>query len=84
MTRDEIIRIGLESGMPAFQYPELISEKAWGDIERFASLVAAAEREACAKVCEAELGNTMMLASNPPQSSAAWNAMNAIRARSKT
>jgi hypothetical protein len=42
MTRDDIIRL-IESN-------ELTLH---GDIEHFAHLVAAAEREACAKVCEA-------------------------------
>jgi hypothetical protein len=41
MTRDDIIRL-IESN-------ELTLH---GDIEHFAHLVAAAEREACAKVCE--------------------------------
>lgn len=39
------------------------------------------EREACAKIADAELMNTNMLASYPPKSSAAWNVANAIRAR---
>jgi hypothetical protein len=43
MTRDDVIRMAREAGgfniTPAF-------------LERFATLVAAAEREACAKVCE--------------------------------
>lgn len=41
----------------------------------------AAEREACADCCTAELRNISLLTSNPPKSSAAWNARNAIRAR---
>jgi hypothetical protein len=52
MTRDDIIRMAREAGLPAFLYPELIAETDWKLIERFAALVAAAEREACAKVCE--------------------------------
>jgi len=35
--------------------------------------------EAAAKCCENELRNTSMLLSYPPQSSAAWDARNAIR-----
>ena len=58
MTQDEIIRspigreqlvaLALEAGF------EGLIEKAWGieQLERFAALVAAHEREACAKVCE--------------------------------
>ena len=54
MTRDEIIRMALEAC-------DVDKVGAWsngfwtitqGEIERFAALVAAAEREACAKVCE--------------------------------
>ena len=48
MTQDEIIRMAREAGF------EGLIEKAWGieQLERFAALVAAHEREACAKVCE--------------------------------
>jgi hypothetical protein len=75
MTRDDIIRMARE---------------AWGEhheifwfnddgIERFAALVAAAEREACAKVCEQmpELEHGWRV--NLPNDCAA-----AIRARSNT
>lgn len=52
MTRDEIIAMAKEAGS--------VSATFWPDdftglmsvFERFAALVAAAEREACAKVCE--------------------------------
>ena len=52
VTRDDIIRMAREAGavFPAdgsyhcFEVP--------GTLERFAALVAAAEREACAKVCD--------------------------------
>ena len=54
MTRDEIIRMAREAGMPPV---EITSDKPVlypvpDAIERFAALVAAAEREACAKVCD--------------------------------
>ena len=45
MTREDIIKLAREAGWP----------HAWMDaerLERFAALVAAAEREACAKACE--------------------------------
>jgi hypothetical protein len=47
MTREEVMEIAYESGMIAGYEgePDLL--------ERFAKLVAAAEREACAKVCDA-------------------------------
>jgi uroporphyrinogen-III synthase len=46
MTKEDIMRLAQEAGYHSFQFtsPSVL--------ERFASLVAAAEREACAKVCE--------------------------------
>ena len=52
MTRDDIIRMAREAGIWAFKYPDLISKEDWETLECFANLVAAAEREACANVCE--------------------------------
>lgn len=46
MTRIDIISMAREASLPACH---LTHPKA---LERFASMVAAAEREACAKVCE--------------------------------
>jgi hypothetical protein len=48
MTRNDIIRLAREA--KAWQLPHLIDHDG---LERFAALVAAAEREACAKMCEA-------------------------------
>ncbi len=45
MDRDTIIRLARESGIIQ---PEIV----FTHLERFAALVAAAEREACAKVCD--------------------------------
>jgi hypothetical protein len=54
--RDDIIRMAREAGCKPFRSPEH-----WDDVqvfatpnvlERFAALVAAAEREACAKLCD--------------------------------
>ena len=47
MNRDDIIRMAQDAGMTGLEWT-------WEELERFANLVAAAEREACAKVCEAE------------------------------
>lgn len=56
MTRDDIIRMAREAGFSDASELELNVE--WtcveSEIKHFANLVAAAEREACAKVCEAE------------------------------
>ena len=51
MTRDDIIRMALEAGFPCDE--DWVAYGLEG-FERFAALVAAAEREACAKVCEAQ------------------------------
>lgn len=53
MNRDDIIRMALEAGLlragDGWTEPHR-----WGvaEIERFAALVAAAEREACAAICD--------------------------------
>ena len=77
MTQDEIIRMAREAGL-VFGLQMYIDHY---QLERFAALVAAHEREACAKVADGELMNTNMLTSYPPKSSAAWNIAAAIRAR---
>ena len=46
MTREDIIRMALECGWSK-EYIEIGDER----LERFAALVASAEREACARVC---------------------------------
>ena len=46
MTKDDIIKMALEAGFGNYTY------EAQSMFERFAHLVAAAEREACALVCE--------------------------------
>lgn len=49
MTRDDIIRMAREAGIGETSgWFNCVEE----ELERFASLIAAAEREACAKVCE--------------------------------
>jgi hypothetical protein len=60
MTRDDIIRMAREAGLEQTVSiapdgsSRLVSCPPIEPLERFANLVAAAEREACAKVCEAE------------------------------
>ena len=54
MNRDDIIRMAREAcGEPAWDGGV---EWTWEEVEHFANLVAAAEREACAKVAE-DTGN---------------------------
>ena len=48
---------------------------------RYAEYVAAAEREACAKIADSQINNTAILLVNPGKSAAAWDIANAIRAR---
>ena len=53
MTRDDIIRMAREAGWPGIYSKPLLSiTMQEDDFLRFAALVAAAEREACAKVCD--------------------------------
>ncbi len=73
MTRDDIIRMAREAGWPGIYSKPLMSiTMQEDDFLRFAALVAAAEREACAKVCE-----------EPGWNAANWCAK-AIRARGNT
>ena len=50
MTRDDVIRMAREAGISDTDFDfQVVSPE---DLERFAALVAAAEREACAVICE--------------------------------
>ena len=69
MTREDIIRMAREAGFPDYAMG-LASEDAWQKTERFAALVAEAEREA---ICE--------LADNLLRTSDAVTLIDAIRAR---
>ena len=80
MTRDDIIRIALEAGIVAIHAEGATN---WAEevdaLDRFAALVAAAEREACAKVCEARY-----MGDNNREDMEARRCSAAIRARSST
>jgi len=54
MTHEEIIRMAREAGLGDTGVREgfIFFQPGTDGLERFAALVAAAEREACAKVCE--------------------------------
>jgi hypothetical protein len=58
MTRDDIIRVAREAGLAPIcsacdESDVSYAYEDWDEeLEKFAALVAAAEREACAKVCE--------------------------------
>jgi sugar/nucleoside kinase (ribokinase family) len=54
MTRDDIIRLAREAGVP-MEYSFNNGATVWDlhpSLERFAARVAAAEREECAKLCD--------------------------------
>ena len=76
MNRKDIICMAWEAGLPNAWISESGVLK-WSDLEAFAALVAAAEREACAKLCEDEKINATHY-SAPTQSN--WLAKK-IRAR---
>ena len=80
VTREDIIRMARQAGFPDYAMG-LASEDAWQKTELFAALVAAAEREACAKIADSQINNTAILLVNPGKSAAAWDIANAIRAR---
>jgi hypothetical protein len=52
MTREEIIKLAREAGLVSSAYDSGFMERFTIKLERFAALVAAAEREECAKVVE--------------------------------
>ena len=68
MNREDIIRMAQEAG-----FPKAILELSPTALERFAALVASAEREACANLCD-RFANRMM---------SAEECADAIRARGK-
>lgn len=55
MTREDIIRMAVEAGVDDVLTPQAA-------VVRFALIVAAAEREECAKVCEKEHADAMAAA----------------------
>jgi hypothetical protein len=78
MNREDMIRMAREAG-----FPEAILELSPIALERFAALVASAEREACAKLLE----QAAEAAKNADPQGFVWQAVKAsvevIRARSK-
>jgi hypothetical protein len=80
MTQEDIIRMALEAKLPV-NHPD------WADAaRRFAALVAAAEREACAKVCDvtkARIWEFHPYAVREAAHSVCANLAAAIRARGK-
>jgi transcriptional/translational regulatory protein YebC/TACO1 len=83
MTRDDIIRIAIEAGARDCANPDKwdIWEIRDKDLERFAALVAAHEREACAKVADRQNGDDEQDPESCVWSKAARHIAIAIRAR---
>jgi len=83
MNRDDIIRMAREAGFTELEfYGNKVGTNPTACLERFAELVAAAEREACAKVCDAEADNPSCLWEEPGcWKHAAENCAGSIRAR---
>jgi hypothetical protein len=82
MTRDDIIRMAEECGIPEFENNESQAD----NILHFADLVAAAEREACAEVCH-DYATRHGLKGDDNEKAQAWMMLQcaaAIRARSET
>ena len=73
MTREDVVRMAREAGMLFGGHPIPVWLGDDADLERFAALVAAAEREACAKVCEPQSAHDDPLT--------AWKIAAAIRSR---
>ena len=80
MTRENIIRMAREAGFPFNKYGLLQGNEegeidADENLERFAALIAAVEREACAELCEQMDHDGVMIAADCAE---------AIRARGNT
>jgi hypothetical protein len=77
MNREDIIRMAREAGISKPWDQEPVK---WETLDRFAALVAAAEREACAKVCD-ELVTHTQSRGDGDATLAAFSCAAAIRAR---
>lgn len=53
MTRDDIIRMAHEAGILEYGYP--VGDRVARELETFAALVAASEREACASLADGQI-----------------------------
>ena len=80
MNREDITRMAREANIKqAIETPHLLMVH---ELERFAALVAAAEREACAKVCDSSIHDTYIGGHTGAIHSARRECAAAIRARS--
>ena len=88
VSREDIIRMAREAGFEVYGTDVWITDGWWlEELERFAALVAAAEREACAKACEEvesraeELWDKFAYPEDQGMASGARQCTTAIRAR---
>ena len=74
MNREEILLIAKQSGVRLASYSDTVDHRNVypHELERFAKLVAAAEREECAKVCEDMDHNGVMIAADCAAAIRAW------------
>jgi len=81
MTQDEIIEMAREAGA-MFDHMTWVERDLLPVFERFAKLVAAKEREACAEIAEKQrYAMFISLTSHPAQNGTAVGIANTIRAR---
>ena len=89
MNREDIIRMAREAGFRDTTTPVVALGVSWEQVQRFAALVAAAEREACAEACEEvesraeELWDKFAYPEDQGMASGARQCTTAIRARSE-
>jgi len=81
MKQDEIIEMAKQVGFENCHISPIPTGKNLIFLEEFTKLVAAKEREACAKIADSQLFNTNALLTAPMQSSAAYQIGVSIRAR---
>lgn len=85
MTTDDILRIAREAGAEMYADTLLVNGKDAHDfIKRFAALVAAFEREECAKVCEYRAMALDYSGNQYVRDHAALDCARSIRARGET
>ena len=84
MTTDEIIAMAREAELPEAWISQTGVLK-WADLERFAALVAAREREACAQVCDTHARGWKMNPGQIPEAGfvASSNCADSCRARGR-
>ena len=83
MTKDEIIKLAREAGAEFYAETLCVNGKDAHDfIERFAAIVAAHEREACAKVCK-DIANSQFESGETETAGVLDYCAAAIRARSE-